>query len=927
MANNRQTHLKRTRKLERKQAKRRRDSVAGRVASRHKRNINKKSRRKKLAIKIVVATFLLFAIGVGSLFAFAARYLPSADGILQRAIPESTKIYANDGKTILFEIFKDQKRTRIPLEEIPKNVVNATIAIEDNDFYSHHGVDFRGIARSIINNLTSSTTQGGSTITQQLVKNAVLTSERTYWRKIQEVILAIEMESKFSKDQIMELYLNEIPYGNVAYGIEAAAQNYFDKDAKDLTLAESALLASLPQSPSYLWANKDKLLTRKDFTLDRMAQLGMIDEDEVKQANKEELKFAKRDIQITAPHFVFEVKKYLVEKYGEKLVEQGGLKVTTTLNKEIQQEAERAIKEGAARNKQNYGVNNAALVAMDPRNGKILALVGSKDYFDDSIDGSVDVPFTMQQMGSSVKPYVVANALAHGYPPTTMIFDVQTDFGGNYKPKNYSGGFSGPINMRNAIQHSLNIPMVKFLYLGGKDNMLDMMRKLGVHGLADNDQYGLAVALGAAEMRLVDHVAAFGVFANDGRKMPMTTVAKVEDPTSKVLEEWKEQKGEQAVDQNVARTLSNILSDDAARAPVFGAGSYLTLADRPVAAKTGTTNDNKDGATIGYVPQLVAGVWVGNNDNTPFRGGDGFKVAAPIWNDFMSHVLAGKKVIQFNKPEPMPANKAVLAGKIGAKGGEKKRISKIDGKLAPKDLPDNYVEEKEFNDYHTILFFLDRNNPLGPAPGNPKGDPMFTRWEKAVLAWAKNKKGAAPKETSPYGAAEVKPRISILQPASNAVIGGDSVTAISSVDALAGTKSVEYKLDGKVVGAAPSEPFALKITLGVPNGVHTITATATDKYGGKGTTSIDIQVKKDTVAPVANFVIAPHTTLDVAVDGTSSTDNEGIVSYLWDFGDSTTQSGDTATHTFASGNTYTISLTVTDAAGLSNTKTQDVTVP
>ncbi|MFH0830472.1 MAG: PKD domain-containing protein, partial [Parcubacteria group bacterium] len=631
--------------------------------------------------------------------------------------------------------------------------------------------------------------------------------------------------------------------------------------------------------------------------------------------------------EIKAPHFVFWVKDVLVEKYGEQLVEKGGLRVTTTLDLNMQDAAEKAVEEGAARNLSQYGVQNAALTALDPRSGQVMAHVGSKDYFNDEIDGSVDVARSLQQPGSSFKPYEYAAAFSKGYPPSTVLFDIRTDFGGNYKPENYDRGQRGPLTMRQTLQMSLNIPAVKTTYLAGVDNVVALAKKMGITDLNAEEGYGLAVGLGAGEVKLVDHVAGFGTFANEGKKIPRTLLLKVEDPSGKVLEEFKQPEGEQVLDRNVALTMSNVLSDDAARAPIFGSGGPLTLPDRRAAAKTGTTENNTDGLTMGYVPQLVAGVWVGNNDNKPFPGGDGSFTAAPIWHQFMAEAVKGYDSKWYPDPEPMSAPKAVLAGRAGGKG-EKFKVSKIDGKLAPADLPGNYVEEKEFVEYHCILYYVNKDDPLGAAPSNPAGDPQFNNWEAAVRAWGGGKNGnsSKPKETSPYGAAEVQPKISILQPAAGSEVTSSSITVVVSAQALAGVKVVDVALNGGLVGSASAEPFAITFNASVPNGFHTISAIVTDKYGGKAETSIDINLKVDSTKPTATFTTS-QAGLKVNADASGSSDNVAVGSYAWDFGDGATASGASTSHTYAAAGNHKITLTVSDAAGNSDVKQKTLTLP
>ncbi|MFO0702434.1 MAG: penicillin-binding protein [Candidatus Andersenbacteria bacterium] len=830
----------RSRRNEARQARRReRDrAVTAHLAGRQRRGNDRRRRIRNTVLKISVASLVLLVVGVGSLFAYLAKDLPDANGIRNRAVAQSTKIYDRNGE-LLFEFFGEERRTSITFDEMPLAVKQATVAVEDADFYHHPGFDITGLLRAAYNDLTGGSTQGGSTITQQLVKNAIVGGQRSFTRKIKEVILAIEIEQKFSKDEILHLYLNEIPYGSNAYGIEAAAETYFNKHAKDLSLAESAALAGMPQSPSYyspFGPNKDALLARKDYVLDRMVKLGMIKQDEADKAKAEKLKFTKSKIEIKAPHFVFMVRELLEQQYGTALVESGGLKVTTTLDLKKQAIAETAVKEGAARNASAYGASNASLVAMEPSTGQILAYVGSADYFNDKIDGSVDVNRALRGMGSSVKPFTYLTAFQKGYPDTTTLFDVPTDFGGGYKPADFDHGSRGPVTARKALDGSLNIPAVKMLYLVGIPDMVKTATALGVSTWTKPEEYGLALGLGAVEEKLIDHTYAYSTIANRGVRVPRTAILKVEDQQNHVLEEWKPDPGTRVVDENAMLTLADVMSDDASRAYIFGAGGPLTLPDRKVGGKTGTTENQKDGITEMYVPQLNVGVWTGNDDGRVFSA-DAIQTAAPIAHQFMVEALKGTKPEWYPAPKPIgTGGKAILSGGIGAGKGDKVRVSKIDGKLAPKDLPDIYVDEKEFVTYHSELFYLDKDNPQGPAPKDPSLDPMFKNWEAAVAGWSKNRKdgGAPPKETSPYGAAEAQPKVQILQPTGGQVVTSSTLTAIASVQAVAGLGVVEFALDGALVGSVGAEPYAVTFPVTVPNGFHTLTVTVHDKYGGVG---------------------------------------------------------------------------------------------
>jgi membrane peptidoglycan carboxypeptidase len=433
-----------------------------------------------------LAVLLLFAIGV---FAYYAKDLPSPTKLNQRQVVQSTKIYDRTGDHLLYEIHGEEKRTTITLDQMSQIVRAATISAEDQDFYNHHGIQFKAVARAAIYDLLGrAASQGGSTITQQLIKNTVLTNEKTFTRKVKEVILAVELEQKFSKDEILEMYLNEIPYGSNAYGIQAASQTFFGKDAKDLQLAESALLAALPKAPTYFSpysTHQDELKYRQEYIIDQMAKLGYITADQAKQAKDFDVLAEVRPFQenIAAPHFVMYVKEQLVNEYGEQQVEESGMKVYTTLDWDKQQAAEEAVKKGVATNISKYKASNAALVAMDPKTGQVLAMVGSRDYFDKSIDGNVNVAVRPRQPGSSFKPYVYATAFKKGYTPDTILFDTETNFGTKdkpYIPLDYDGKFRGPVKMKEALAQSLNIPAVKALYLAGVQNSINTAKSMGI---------------------------------------------------------------------------------------------------------------------------------------------------------------------------------------------------------------------------------------------------------------------------------------------------------------------------------------------------------------------------------------------------------------------------------------------------------------
>jgi membrane peptidoglycan carboxypeptidase len=502
----------------------------------------------KIGLKVVFYCFILSILLVVGVFAYYSKDLPTPGKIARRPVVESSKIYDRTGEHLLYEIHGEEKRTIIDFKDMPDAIKYATISLEDQDFYSHHGIKLTSIIRSIIMDvLHRGTAQGGSTITQQFVKNSVLTGEKTFTRKIKEAILSIELEQRFSKDEILGMYLNEIPYGSNAYGIEAASQTFFGKPSKELTLDEAAMIAALPQASSYYspyGSHLDALKGRQELALRRMADLGYITKEQADEAKAVNV-FSKLTFNIdniSAPHFVMYIKEYLENNYGQELVEKGGLRVYTTLDWDKQQVAEKVVREGAEKNK-NYRASNAALVAIDPKTGQILSMVGSKDYFDKSIDGQVNVATRDRQPGSSFKPYVYLTGFMKGYTPETMLFDVDTNFGTDpgkdYKPQDYDGKFRGPIQAKYALSGSLNIPAVEMLYLAGVKDSIETAKKMGITGLNQPDRYGLSLVLGGGEIKLVDHVAAFSTLANDGVKNNKTAILRIENSKGDTIEEYK----------------------------------------------------------------------------------------------------------------------------------------------------------------------------------------------------------------------------------------------------------------------------------------------------------------------------------------------------------------------------------------------------
>jgi 1A family penicillin-binding protein len=609
---------------------------------------------------LILAAAALLVFGYTTVTIFAG--LPSPGKLDSDTFPVSTKIFDRNG-ALLYEIYTDQNRTPINLEDLPAFVPQATIAIEDKNFYKHHGFAWEGITRALLNTIFRQKLQGGSTITQQLIKTTLLTSERTIKRKIREALLATAAEVRYSKDEILEMYLNHVPYGGTAYGIEQAAQTYFGKHASDLTLAQAALLAGLPQAPtrySPFGANPDSASNRQADVLKRMLEDKYISQDQYQQALDEELTFAPQTDNIKAPHFSLYIKELLVDKYGEAVVEKGGLRVTTTLDLNLQEMAQDAVATEVAK-LAKARVSNGAAVITKPRTGEILAMVGSKDYFDLDIDGNVNVTTRHRQPGSSIKPINYAVGLATGFTPSTLFLDVPTCFqvAGQpaYCPKNYDGKFHGPVQMRFALGNSFNIPAVKMLAANGVETMIASASAMGITTFQDPSRYGLSLTLGGGEVRMVDMAVAFGSFANAGLKVDLNPLLKVETYQGEVLEEYdytnSEPAGEKVLSPEVSYLISHILLDNNARSQAFGASSQLIIPNHAVSVKTGTTDDLRDNWTIGFTPSFLVASWVGNNDNQPMSSYlvSGVSGAAPIWHKIMAEVLKDQPDQWPTKPE------------------------------------------------------------------------------------------------------------------------------------------------------------------------------------------------------------------------------------------------------------------------------------
>lgn len=605
---------------------------------------------------------ILITLSLVAALLYWLRDLPSPTRLSRpQSYPISTKILDRNGE-LLYEIYDDQNRTPIKLDSLPTYLKQATVSIEDKNFFSHHGFDTGGIIRAIYKTATGQRLEGGSTITQQLVKVALLTPERTLSRKLKEAILTVATEILYSKNQILEMYLNHIPYGGTAYGIESASQRFFGKSAPDLTLAEATLLVGLPQAPSRYspFLSPDSAKSRQSQVLDRMVEDRYITSELAQTTKNTTLAYQDPGVDIRAPHFVMYVRSLLEEKYGLQKVGTGGLRVTTTLDLTLQDAAQASLS-AELKNLKRLKISNGAALITNPQSGEILTMVGSVDYFSTDIDGKVNVTTRLRQPGSSIKPLNYALGLeTHVITPSTMLLDTPICFEtiGQplYCPKNYDNTFRGLTQIRFALGNSYNIPAVKVLALNGVGNFISFARKLGIGTWDDPKNYGLSLTLGGGEVTMLDLSTAFGVFANNGIKVPLTPILKVEDFTGTILEEYHPEdgikNGEKVLSDETSFLISHILSDNNARSGAFGTNSVLNIPGKTVSVKTGTTNNLRDNWTIGYTPSRLVATWVGNNDNSPMSYvASGVTGASPIWNKLMRYALQDISTPGLVKPE------------------------------------------------------------------------------------------------------------------------------------------------------------------------------------------------------------------------------------------------------------------------------------
>lgn len=682
-------------------------------------------------------TFFALALaffGLGFLFAgiifitVTITPVPDISSFASRQIDQSTKIYDRTGQVLLYDYNRDAKRSIVSITDISPNTIQATIAIEDSSFYEHGGIRLTSIFRAIVADAFGrSLSQGGSTITQQVVKNELLTNKKSVIRKINEWALAIKMEQVYSKEQILETYLNNIPYGGTLYGIEAAAEAYFGVSAKDLSLAEAAYLAGMIQAPSYYspyGSHRTELDARKDVVLERMHTLGFIDDAAYARSKAEKVSFATAgQNSIIAPHFVFYILNQLETMYGASAL-MSGLKVTTTLDADLQVKSESIINHYALKNEKDFRASNASLIAIDPATGQILTMVGSRNFFDKAIDGQYNATLALRQPGSTMKPFIYSLALAHGYTRDTVIFDTPTQFSTSckpsdnfngtppcYAPADYDNKFRGPMTFETALAQSINIPAIKTLYLVGIQNAINLAKSFGLSTLGDPNQYGLTLVLGGGEVRLLDLTGAYAAFANDGVLNTPTGILEVDDAQGNVLTAFMPQPT-RVLPENIARDMSAMLSDAQARLPEYPLNSPLSFPGYDVAVKTGTTDDTRDAWVLGYTPSLAIGVWTGNNDNSKMVKSVAGFIAAPMWHEVMAYGLSKYPKAYFGEPSPILSTvPPMLRGNW--------YIPDAQGAIIP----------------HDLLYWTDKNNPQGPAPINAAQDPQFAYWEYGVSSW------------------------------------------------------------------------------------------------------------------------------------------------------------------------------------------------
>ncbi|MBN1263283.1 MAG: PBP1A family penicillin-binding protein [Candidatus Pacebacteria bacterium] len=821
-------------------------------------------RPSKFFARLAVLGFLsvlLAILAVGLVFAWYAKDLPSPDKIVRRE-GFSTKIFDRHNQ-LLYEIFADQKRVPVKFEQVPLALQQATIAIEDKNFYQHQGFDPLGMIRAAYKIIVYRRLQGGSTLTQQLVKNVLLTQKRVLSRKIKEFILAIQIESRYSKDEILTMYLNEAPYGGTAWGVEAASQTYFGKNTTDLNLVESAILAGLPQRPSYyspFSSEPQAYLGRTRVVLKRMREDGYLSKQQEQDAlaELEKIRFVKEKTDLKAPHFVMYVKSQLEERYGQRMVEQGGLRVQTTLDLELQEKAQEIIAEEIGK-VEFLNITNGAAVVMNPQSGEILAMVGSKDYFDPDYDGKVNVTLALRQPGSAIKPVTYVTAFKKNYTASTLLMDAKTIFPigfgqPDYEPENYDGKFRGPVQIRFALGSSLNVPAVKMLAMVGIKPMLATAAELGLSTLEPNPEnlsrLGLAVTLGGGEVRLLDLAEAYSSFANGGLKVEPLAILEVADQEGKILEKNQPRTRQRVLSESEAFLINHILADNQARSLTFSSNSALNITDRQVAVKTGTTNDKRDNWTIGWTPELLVGVWVGNNDNSQMKKvASGVSGAAPIWRQIILLGLEEKPATTFKIPE------GIISAEIDAvsgyrahdgypgrleyfiKGTEpvgedpvhaKLKLCRGQNKLATiVDVARGHYEEKEF-------FVFTESDPVSSDGIN--------RWQAGIDQWLAGQSDERYYPPKEYCQQEGDIEINLITPADRIQINSNEIEIKARAISIKRINQIEVFINGSLRESFKGDRFDKIFTLA--DDTYVIKVEAEDEDGRRGSKDVRIGVNR-----------------------------------------------------------------------------------
>jgi len=829
---------------------------------------------------LIFGGFIFIVVGIIAttvMFAWYAKDLPRPDKI-RRTSGLSTVILDRNGEN-LYDIFQEADRIPATWDELPQYLKDATIAIEDKDFYRHQGLSTTGIMRGLVACFVFRRCQGGSTLTQQLVKNVLLSQERTLPRKMKEAVLAIQIERKYSKNDILLMYLNEAPYGGTAVGVKAAAEDYFNKDVKELNLVESVILAGLPQAPSRYspFTGEDlAYVPRATDVLRRMREDGFITPTQEEQARKAlpEMVFAEHSSELRAPHFVSYVRDALEDQFGQERVDNGGLVVTTTLDWELQEKAQRAVKEEVDKAKK-LDVSNGAAVVMDPNTGEIYAMVGSKDYTATDSSGlkyNVAVQ-ALRQPGSLLKPIIYAAALLKGYTASQVWMDVETKYPSGsdepeYNPKNYDSKYRGPVQMRQALGNSVNTIAVKATAVVGVKDVLKLGHDMGLttwEPTADLIQrVGLSLALGGAEVHMLDGAVAYSVFANGGKRVTPRAIQKVTDTQGKILYEYKQVNMPQVLDFGIAYIISSILSDNDARQPIFGPNSYLHIPGRTVAAKTGTTDDKRDNWTAGYTKERVVIVWVGNNDNTPMHPtlASGVTGAAPIWNRIMKAAIADLPNFSFEQPSHVLEMEIdAYGGGIPVDGQQKRKEFFIRGTepTGPASIYQvlkisRHDESKRANDVEIATGDYEEKRFIVFREDDPVSSDGKNRWQEGIDAWinAQGDNGKFKPPTESYsGTNQVV--LTISTPSDKSEVAND-VEIKGKVLTTADVRKVEFFVDGDKKKEVSDREFS--VTLSIPNGQHVIRVRVEDSRGQ----AADREIKVGVHEPYAETTPTPTVT-------------------------------------------------------------------